>query len=217
MIYIISNIHYLYYIYYKQVTQLTQAVNAFVVAMALNQANPPACVPPAPVPAHVAPIDFQWRRLVQPCPTSFPPATLDQVKQIALGLQTKLSLLIGRDHHEVEFVLSMLSDYEEFEPDLQNIVYQRANMLSIAVHYGWGTAIAASNTAAPTAVVLPPGFQPEQHRRENYGGGRYGGRQQPRQQQQQPAAQPAQQQQQQGGGNQYRGRGGGRRDRRRNN
>lgn len=203
----------------QQVTQLTQTVNAFVAAMALNQIAPP-CAQQQPQ-GLAPPVDFQWRRLIQHCPTNFPPATVDQVKLIATGLLTKLPFLTGRDHHEVEFVLSMLSDYENFDDDLRNIVYQRANMLSIAVHYGWGAAIAASNTAAPSAVVLPPGFQPEQHRRQGYGGGGYGGRRQQQQQQQrQQPAQPAQQQQQQQpqqqAGNAYQGRGGGRRGRRRN-
>lgn len=98
---------------HEKVTQLTQTVNAFVAAMALNQ---PPCAPQAPAPAQVPvpapPPDFHWDRLFLPSPTNFPPATVDQVKNIATGLMTKLPLLTGRDRHEVEFVLTMLSDYE---------------------------------------------------------------------------------------------------------
>lgn len=136
----------------EQLTQLTQTVNAFVLAQAraapqCAQVNSPEQPPP----------DFHWNRLLQPSPTNFPAPTEVQVQHIATGLLTKLPLLTGQDHHEVQFVVSMLSDYQHLPEELANLVYQRANLLSIAVHHGWHNAIAASATSTPASAILQGG------------------------------------------------------------
>lgn len=198
----------------EQLTQLTATVNNFVAAQAqqLAQAAAPACAP-----AVAAPADFAWGRLIQPCPTAFPAPTIAQVQVLAASLLTKLPLLTGRDHHEVAYVLTMLSDYENLPEPLANYTYQRANLLGIAVYYGWGDAIAASTSTLPAAVVLPHGFIPGQRRGQFQHRG--GQPQQEQRQQHQPqrrgvpgaGREAAQQAQQQAPAIRGRGRGGRRR------
>lgn len=140
--------------------QLTQTVNAFVLAQARAA---PACAAQL-APPEQPPADLHWERLLQPAPTAFPDPTEVQVQHIAAGLLTKLPLPTRRDNHKVQLVVSMFSDYPNLPADLANLVYQRANLLSIAVHHGWDNAIAALCTSTPATAFLPAGFQLEPNR-----------------------------------------------------
>lgn len=133
----------------NMMTQLTRNV-----ARMAQQPQQPTIPPVEAEPA------FDWAKLLQPMVDFFPQASEGQVQRIATGLLAKLPLLTGRDHHEVAFILTMLSDYPNLLEILANRLYQKANLLYIAVYHGWATAIAATNTLASSAAVFPPGFQP---------------------------------------------------------
>lgn len=141
-----------------QLTQLTLAIQQMVG----QNAAPAAAVPQAPVaPATAGPPpdpDFDWTRLYQEPQTTFPTGSEGQVQHLAAGLLAKLPMLTGRDHHEVAFLLTVTSEYEDMEPRIQNAVFQRLNILYIATHHGWSTAIAASAASTSSVASFPPGF-----------------------------------------------------------
>lgn len=132
-------------------TQLTRNVQA--ITQTTHQ-QPTAQPPPEPD------ATFDWTRLLQPTPDHFLPATTAQVQRLATGLLAKLPQLTGRDHHEVAFILTMMTDYPNMPDLLANRLYQRANLLYIAVYHGWPTAIAATTSISGSAAIFPPGFQP---------------------------------------------------------
>lgn len=102
--------------------------------------------------------DFDWTRLFQEPQTTFPAGSTGQVQRLASELLARLPLLTGRDHHEVAFLLNVTSEYEDMDPRVQNSVFQRLNLLYIATHHGWNTAIAASAASAASVASFPPGF-----------------------------------------------------------
>lgn len=106
-----------------------------------QQQQPPPLLPEADA-------AFHWSRLLRPTPDFFPLATTGQVQRLATGVLAKLPHLSGRDHHEVSFILSMLTDYPYLPEDLANRLYQRTNLLYISVYHGWATAIAATNSVS---------------------------------------------------------------------
>lgn len=96
--------------------------------------------------------DQAWKNLVQPPRSGFPPATKAQVHQIASALLAKLPQLNGRDRNDVQFALSMVSDYHNLPEPVAYVLYQRLNILFLAVYKNWPTALAASRATA----AVPP-------------------------------------------------------------
>lgn len=86
----------------NMLTQLTRNVQAM--SQHVNQH-----LQPPPPPAAEPDVAFDWAKLLQATPDHFPPATTAQVQRLATGLLAKLPQLSGRDHHDVAFVLTMMT------------------------------------------------------------------------------------------------------------
>lgn len=81
-------------------------------AAAVAPAPAPAA-PPTDPPAHPA---FDWERLCLEPQITFPAGSTGQVQRLVAGLLAKLLMLTGRDHHEVSFLLTVTSEYEDMTP-----------------------------------------------------------------------------------------------------
>lgn len=174
-----------------------RARQALPAAPVANQAEPPAD------------LNFNWSRLVLPPETNFQVLGDGQVQRMASSLFARVPTLAGRDQHEAQFVLQVISLWPKLHDNERVWAFQRLNAYCIVAALGWraATAACASTTATtdfvlPSGVVLPQAAAPQRRNRREQPPAA------PPQPQQAPALQQRQQQRQGRRNNNQRGRGG---------
>lgn len=148
-----------------------------------RQQQPPPEVPEDP--------NFNWALLKLPAETKFPVPCNGIVQRIAADLLARLPTMAARDQHG--FVLAVVSDWEDLDDEMRNIVFQRLNVYTIVATYGWPTAIASSSAvqAVPSNYLLPPGVVPVQRQAARNNNARGNGRRNQPRRPQAPAQSPA--------------------------
>lgn len=126
-----------------------------------------------PQQAHQADIpedpNFNLALFKLPAETRVPVPCTGIVQRIAAYLLARLPSLAARDQHDARFVLAVVSDWQDLDDEMRNIVFQRLNIYTIVANYGWPTAIASSTAVqtTPSNYLLPPGVQLVQQQRNN--------------------------------------------------
>ncbi|KAL1456564.1 hypothetical protein WDU94_001285 [Cyamophila willieti] len=100
--------------------------------------------------------ELTWHKLYPSTQPLIPMMAEDKAYELAEALKEKRQDKTGRDAYEVDTVLVLLSQWNTIDAKSKHYAIDRANLLYMAICYGWSYALQKINPTTTAPIVTPP-------------------------------------------------------------